>query len=324
MEYKDYYEILGVNKNASSDEIKKSFRKLARKYHPDLNPNDAKAEDRFKQINEANEVLSDPEKRKKYDQFGSQWQQYTQYGGSPEDFDWGPWTTQPGAGAYQRTVSQEDLEQLFGNMGGLGGSGGGFSDFFETLFGGFGGTRSTRRQARTAYGQSSKGQDAEFPVEISLEDAYKGTSKLLQFEGGKKIEARIPPGVKDGSKVRLRGQGGRSRSGGPAGDLFLKIKIYPHPVFTRSGNKLETELDIDLYTLILGGEVKVPTLKNPVTLTIPEGTQSGMKFRLRGLGMPKINNPKEYGDLFVKVRAKLPEKLSEKEKELFRKLRDKH
>ncbi len=321
MDYKDYYKILRVDKGASTEEIKKSFRNLARKYHPDLNPNDQQAEERFKEINEAHEVLSDPEKRKKYDQFGSQWNHYTQHGGSPDDFDWGPWTTQPGAGGYQRTVSQEELEQIFGDLGGLGGMGG-FSDFFETLFGGLGGTRGGRRNFQTRYSQPRRGQDTEFSIEISLEDAYTGTTRVLEWEDGKKIEAVIPPGVKTGSKIRLKGQGQRGQSGAPSGDLFLKIKIYPHPIFTRKGNNLEAEVDVDLYTLVLGGEAKIPTLKNPVTLTIPKGTQSGMKFRLKGLGMPDLNNPHQYGDLFVKVRAKLPEKLSPQEKELFEKLRD--
>ena len=219
MEYKDYYQTLGVSKSADQDEIKKAYRKLARKYHPDVNPDDPKSEEKFKEINEAYQVLSDEEKRKKYDQFGSQWKQYQRTGGRPEDFDWSQWATrgQPGGGQY-RTVSQEELEQMFG--GGLGG----FSDFFETLFGGMGGVRGTRRTARRPGAQATaRGRDIQHPVQISLEEAFHGTTRLLSFEGGKRIEASIPPGVKSGSKVRLSVQGAEGTRG--AGDLYLKVEV---------------------------------------------------------------------------------------------------
>ncbi len=215
MDYKDYYKTLGVDRNASQDDIKKAFRKLARQYHPDMNKGDESAEEKFKEINEANEVLSDPDKRQKYDQFGSHWQQYERAGGRPEDFNWNPWQ-QAGRGGYSQQVSQEELERMFGNFGGMGG--GGFSDFFETLFGGagrggginFGGQPMPRQ----------RGQDAEHIVEITLEEAFQGTQRVLQWENGRKIEAKIPPGVKTGSKVRLRGQGGQGARGGQAGDLI--------------------------------------------------------------------------------------------------------
>jgi len=317
MDYKDYYQILGVDKNASQDEIKKAFRKLARKYHPDMNKGDhAKAaEEKFKEINEANEVLSDPDKRQKYDQFGAHWQQFGRAGGQPEDFNWGPWQSQ-GAGSYTRTMTQEELEQLFGRIGGLGG----FSDFFETLFGGFG------RGAGADFGQRrvrrpQRGQDAEHTVEISLEEAHRGTSRLLQWEDGRKIEAQIPPGVKTGSKIRLRGQGQRGAMGGQAGDLFLRVEVLPHPLFERNGDNLRINVPVGLFDALLGGEVEVAAIDQRVRLTIPPETENGKTFRLRGLGMPRLSDPKKKGDLFVKVDVLLPKRLSAKEKELFERLR---
>lgn len=317
MDYKDYYQILGVDKNASQDEIKKAFRKLARKYHPDMNKGDhAKAaEEKFKEINEANEVLSDPDKRQKYDQFGAHWQQFGRAGGQPEDFNWGPWQSQ-GAGSYTRTMTQEELEQLFGRIGGLGG----FSDFFETLFGGFG------RGAGADFGQRrvrrpQRGQDAEHTVEISLEEAHRGASRLLQWEDGRKIEAQIPPGVKTGSKIRLRGQGQRGAMGGQAGDLFLRVEVLPHPLFERNGDNLRINVPVGLFDALLGGEVEVAAIDQRVRLTIPPETENGKTFRLRGLGMPRLSDPKKKGDLFVKVDVLLPKRLSAKEKELFERLR---
>ena len=314
MEYKDYYKTLGVNKSASTDEIKTAYRKLARKYHPDLNQGDKKAEEKFKEINEAHEVLSDPEKRKKYDQFGSQWQQYARTGGRPEDF-WSQWGGTPGAGGYSRTVRPEDLEQMFG--GGLGG----FSDFFEMLFGG--GFRQSagggRRQANNVW--TGKAKDAEHPVEITLEEAFYGTTRTLQWEDGHKIEASIPKGVKTGSKVRLSGQARSGSRGSVSGDLYLKVSVLPHAVYTRNGDDLRINLNVDIYTLLLGGNVGVSTIDKTVQLFIPAETSNGKVFRLRGLGMPNIKKPKERGDLYAKIEAKLPEKLSKKEKELIEELR---
>ncbi|MDI6695752.1 MAG: J domain-containing protein [Anaerolineales bacterium] len=322
MDYKDYYRILGVNKDAKQEDIKKAYRKLARKYHPDVNPGDKSAEERFKEINEAYEVLSDPAKREKYDRFGAQWQQYTRSGGRPQDFDWSQWTAQPGGQAYTRTVTPEELEQIFGgafgrSAGGDFGGMGGFSDFFEMLFGNWGG--SARRSASGA--RSTRGGDTEQPVQISLEDAYRGTTVSLQWEDGRRIEAKIPPGVKTGSRIRLSGQG-RAGPGGQPGDLYLKVEVLPHPTFTREGDDLKITLPVDLYTALLGGEVKVPTLDRPVDLTIPPETANGKVFRLRGLGMPNLKNPQERGNLYVTVQVQLPRNLSQKEKELFRQLRD--
>jgi len=317
MEYKDYYQTLGVGKTANQAEIKKAYRKLARKYHPDVNPDDPNAEEKFKDINEAYQVLSDEDKRQKYDRFGSQWQQYQQRGGRSEDFDWSQWTTQrqPGGGQY-RTVSQEEFEQMFG--GGLGG----FSDFFETLFGGMGGARSARRTNPFGdYQAGQRGQDIEHKVQISLEEAFHGASRLLTFEDGRRIEAKIPPGVRTGSKVRLSGQGaGVTRGAGGsrgAGDLYLKVDVAAHPKFKRDGDDLRIDLPISFFTALLGGEVRVAAIDKEVTLTIPPGTDSGKTFRLNGLGMPKLGDPQKRGNLFVTVQVQVPKNLTDEQKKQF-------
>ena len=325
MEYKDYYQILGVDRNAPQDEIKKAYRKLARKHHPDVNPNDPTSEEQFKDINEAYQVLSDPEKRQKYDQFGSQWQRYQRSGRRAEDFDWSQWSAQPGAagqraGFRTRQVSPEEFEEMFG------GGGADFSDFFETLFGGrAGGARvnfGTDFSAQTAARQTRprRGRDIEHEVEISLEEAFQGTSRILQKSSGGRIEAKIPAGVHDDSRVRLRGQGIPGSGREPPGDLYLRISIAPHARFERQGDDLQVTESVDLFTLILGGEIQVSTMDRSVSLKIPPECANGTTFRLRGLGMPKAGKPSERGDLFVKVQAKLPQKLTEKEKEMFAEL----
>jgi curved DNA-binding protein len=319
MEYKDYYKILGVNKNAKKEEIQKAFRILARKYHPDVNPDNKIAEEKFKEANEAYEVLSDPEKRKKYDQFGTHWQQYSRAGGSPDDFDWTRWASQAGGGGTQyQTVSPEDLEQI------LGGGFGGFSDFFETLFGmGRQRPRSTRRrnfQGRSQ--QPSRGRDSEQVIEINLEDAFHGTTRTLQWEDGRRIEAKIPPGVRTGSRIRLRGQGQPSQLGNESGDLYLKVKVRPHPRYKRKGTNLRVTMSVDLYTAILGGEIEVRSIDRKVKLTIPPETTSGKVLRLSGLGMPELRNPQKRGDLLVKVDIQIPTNLTNEEIQLFRKLKD--
>jgi curved DNA-binding protein len=324
MEYKDYYKILGVSKNADKNAIKSAFRKLARKYHPDVNPGDKASEEKFKELNEAYEVLSDPEKREKYDRFGTSWQQYSRGGGRPEDFDFSQWTARPGGYTYTRTVTPEEMEQMFGGSFGRDFSGGlgGFSDFFEMLFGNMG--RTSRTVGRERATRPQRGRDSEHNVQISLEEAFHGTTCNLQWEDGKRIEAKIPPGVRTGSRIRLGGQGETGMRGGQAGDLYLKIEVRPHSTFERDGDDLKVNIPIDIYTAILGGKLKVPTLERPVELTIPPETSNGKVFRLRGLGMPNLKKPDQRGNLYATVQVQLPKDLSQEERQLFQKLRELH
>ena len=305
MEYRDYYKILGVEKNASTDEIKKAYRKLARRYHPDVNPGDHEAENRFKEINEASEVLADPDKRAKYDQLGSSWHAYQRGGGGGAGFDWSQWVSSTDGGYV-------DLNDFLNNSGAQRqGRGGSFSDFFEAIFGGMGQARPTPRQ----------GQDYNQQVEVTLEEAFKGTSRILRI-GGRRIEVKIPKGGKTGTKVRVRGEGAPGQHGGAKGDLYLEIKVQPHPTFERVEDDLYTELPVDLYTAVLGGEAIVPTFKGKVKLKIPHETQSGRTFRLKGQGMPRLKQPDERGDLYAKVMVRLPEALTDEEIELFEELAD--
>jgi curved DNA-binding protein len=307
MEYQDYYQTLGVGKNATADEIKKAYRKLARKYHPDVNPGDKKAEERFKEINEAYEVLADPEKRARYDQLGDSYREWQQRGASG-GFDWGRWTS--GFPAGTRVEYSSTLDDIL-SQGGLGD----FSDFFNAIFGGAG-VGTGRVRARTS---PRRGQDYTQPIDVTLEEAYVGTTRVLQVDG-RRLEVKIPPGVKTGSRVRVRGEGGAGRTGGASGDLYLKVNVIPHNVFERLGDDLHCNVTVDLYTAILGGQVSVPTLKGALTLKIPPETQNGRTFRLKGQGMPSLDKKDAYGDLLVKVQVKLPHNLSEKEKSLFREL----
>jgi curved DNA-binding protein len=314
MEYKDYYKTLGVSKNADPKDIKKAFRKLARQYHPDVNKGDADAENRFKEINEAYEVLSDPDKRQKYDQFGSQWQQFSRAGGQAQDFDWSQWSSQPGRGGF-RSVSPEEFEQMFGGQGG-------FSDFFETLFGGeMGGRRAQPGGFGRQQTVTRRGHDQEHTVQITLEEVLHGTIRSLQWEDGRKIEAKIPKGVKSGSKIRLSGQGGSGVGGGPAGDLYLVVETYDHPHFVREDSDLRVTVPVDLYTTLLGGKAEIPTLEGSVNLTIPAETSNGQTIRLRGQGLPRLHQPDQRGDLYVTVNVQLPQNLTDEEKELFARLR---
>ena len=326
MDVKDYYQTLGVSKGATQDEIKKAFRKLARKHHPDVNPGDPTAEETFKGINEAYEVLSDPEKRRKYDRFGAQWQQYERSGGQPDDFDWSQWTARgPAAGArpggaYTRTVSPEEFEQIFGGQ-----QGAGFSDFFETLFGAAGraGGRGPSYYGERAYQpRPRRGRDSEYEVQITLPEAFHGGTRVLQFDDGRTIEARIPRGVRTGSRVRLSGQGAAGTAGGESGDLYLRIEVLPDDTYSRDGDDLNTSIPVDLFTLLLGGSVEVPGIDKAVRLTIPKATPNGKVFRLRGLGMPNLRNPDERGDLYVTAEAQLPQHLSEAEAELVQRWRE--
>ncbi|MFO7741341.1 MAG: J domain-containing protein [Anaerolineae bacterium] len=325
MEYKDYYDTLNVNRDASQDEIRRAFRQLARKHHPDVNPGDPEAEERFKEINEAYEVLSDPQKRQKYDRLGADWQRYEKAGGRPGGFDWGEWATEaPGGGpqrVYVRQGTPEDLEDLFGG-------GSPFSDFFTQIFGGMGAARApggeTRTRARPGgfeyRARPQQGQDFEQEVEISLREAYTGTTRTLQ-RNGRRLEVKIPPGARTGTRVRVSGEGGAGAAGGEAGDLYLRVHVQDDARFDREGDDLRVSVPVDLYTAVLGGETKVPTLEGSVVLTIPPGTQNGQVFRLRGKGMPNLRNPDKRGDLYAKVDVELPTDLTPRHRELFEELR---
>jgi curved DNA-binding protein len=306
MEYRDYYKILGVGRNASKEQIRKAFRKLARKYHPDLNPNDDKAAERFKEINEAHEVLSDPEKRRKYDQLGSQYFQYQQTGGDPSGFDWSQWFA--GSQGYDGGRVRSDyvnLNDLFGS--------GGFSDFFQSIFGGAGGQTTRQRTYQL------NGRDIEQPVQITLEEAYAGTARVASMSDSR-IEVKIPPGVQTGSRVRIAGKGEPGQNGGRPGDLYLLIEVREHADFRREGNDLRSKAAVPLYTLILGGETTVKTLKGHVSLRIPPETKAGRVFRLRGQGMPTLRDASKHGDLYVEIQPVIPSDLTSKEKELFSQL----
>jgi curved DNA-binding protein len=320
MKYKDYYDILGVDRSAGEKEIKQAFRRLARQWHPDANPDDERAEESFKEINEAYEVLSDPDKRAKYDRLGHSWKQWQRGGGDPGQFDWAQWFTgAPGGG---RVRWSGDLGDLFGGSGGNA-----FSDFFNAIFGG----ASAGARVRTAedifgrsarghpYQPASRGQDAEIEVDIALREALDGTSRVLERHG-RRIRVTIPPGVRTGSKVRIAGRGRPGYGGSLDGDLYLNITVKPDPVFERDGDDLRCDVDVDLYTAVLGGEVRVPTLSGDVSLKIPAGTQGGQTFRLRGKGMPNPGRPDQRGDLFATVEIHVPEKLNSRERELFEEL----
>jgi curved DNA-binding protein len=310
MDFKDYYEILGVSPNADEKTIKQAYRKLARQYHPDLNPGNTEAEEKFKSINEAYQALSNAEQRKKYDELRAQYQRWQQTGGQPRDFNWQNWAAQPGEQANVRYATAEDLEDLFGEENP-------FSDFFTSIFGQTGGYA---RGARTR--APRKGQDVEAEIALSLEEAANGTMRTLQV-GERRIEARIPPGVRTGSRVRLAGQGGPGRDGAPPGDVYLAVRLLPHPDFELEGDELHTKLPVDIYTAVAGGEVRVNTLDRPVMLKIPAMTQSGQSFRIKGKGMPKKGDPKVRGDLYARVNLVLPENMTEEELAALRSLAEK-
>ena len=298
MEYKDYYKILGVSKDADEKSIKKAYRKLAREYHPDMNPDNPQAEDKFKDVNEAYEVLSDSEKRQMYDRFGSQWQQYQR----------GQTQGQPGYGG--QGISPEEFERIFGRGFGSGGAGGtsGFSSFFDAMFGG------APRQAG-GFGQPQRRPSrVEQEVDVSLDEAFRGTSRLLTRPDGSSLEAKIPAGVKTGSKVKLRG----ALDGQ---DVYLNIQVRPDSRFERDGDDLRVTVPVDLYTAVLGGSVEVPTIDKTVRLTIPAGTVNGRVMRLRGLGMARTGKKDERGDLYATLEVQLPTDLSDEEQALFEQLR---
>jgi len=319
---KDYYKILGINTTASEKEIKQAYRGLARKYHPDINPGDKSAEEKFKEINAAYEVLSNPEKRKKYNQFGEQWEYADQFAksGGQERVRW--------------DFNRDGTSFEYGDPSG-------FGDLFSSLFGDSDIGSRMRRGPR-------RGQDIESLIEVTLEEAYHGSQRLMQLQteepctacggtgrvgnracticGGvgvkvipRRLEVKIPAGVKDGSRIRIAGEGGPGLASGKKGDLYLVVKVLPHKLFERKGDDLYTEVSVLLATAILGGEVRLPTLNGSISLKIPPETQNGKVFRLAGKGMPQLGNNK-YGNMLAKVKVVLPTNLTEEEKKLFEKL----
>lgn len=319
---KDYYQILGVSRNASEKEIKQAYRRLARKHHPDLNPGDKSAEAKFKEINSAYEVLSSPEKRKKYDQFGEQWEYAEQFAKSG------------GQGRVRWDFGRGGTTFEYGDLSG-------FGDIFSSLFGDAG-IGSRMRGPR-------RGQDIESPIEVTLEEAYHGSTRVIQLQteepctacggtgrvgnrlctmcngaGGKvipkRLEVKIPAGVRDGSRIRIAGEGVSGRAGGKKGDLYLVAKVLPHKLFERKGDDLYTEVSVPLATVMLGGEVSLPTLNGNLSLKILPETQNGRVFRMAGKGMPQLGNSK-YGNMFAKVKVVLPTNLTGEEKKLFERLR---
>lgn len=371
VQVKDYYQILGVPRTANEKDIRAAYRKMARQYHPDLNPGDATAEDRFKEVNEAHEVLTDADKRKLYDKFGEDWQRYRDAGYTGDE-NFAP----PGAGRSGRsaTFDPNDFSRWYANQGGSGsGSGGGdytfygaedadasHSDFFGTLFGnrgspfeGFssfgGGFGNSRTQSRAP--RSRRGEDAEVPVEISFDEAFRGATRQIQLQVSeecptchglgevrgqlcptcdgagtvrrtKTLEVTIPAGIASGKRVRMAGQGGPGLNGGEAGDVNLIISVRPDPRFERDGDNLKTEVDVPITTAVLGGEVEVTTPTGRVALTIPAETQNGRSFRLRGQGMTRLRGkPGERGDLTARARVVVPTQLTARERELYEELR---
>src|SRR5258708_6649815 len=313
MEIKDYYKTLGVERSADKQQIQKAYRKLARKLHPDVNPNNKEAENQFKEINEAYEVLSDPDKRAMYDKFGSEWQHYQpagqQAGAQQEGFDWSRWQA---ANANQRDGGRQYTYSTSQDMGDMFGDEGQFSDFFETLFG---------RQGRATNTGPRRGRDLESPVQITLAEAYHGTSRLLNKEG-REIEVKIPARVRTASRVRASGQGMAGSGGGQTGDLCLTIDILPDERFERGGGELYAEVWGPRYTAILGGRVEVPTMEGTTRIAIKPETQNERVIRVRGKGMPKLKTPSEHGDLYAKVKVRLPTDLNDQQRELFQQLRD--
>lgn len=296
-EKRDYYEVLGIPKGASSDEIKKAYRKLALKYHPDYNPGNKEAEEKFKEINEANEVLSDPEKRKKYDQYGENWKH-------ADEFE-----------AQQQQYRQYQNGQGGGTYWSSSGDGSEFSDFFEQMFGGMGGR--SGRSSRSSY--SFRGQDYTTELQVSLSDAAK-THKQIISVNGKNLRITIPAGIADGQTIKLKGQGGPGVNGGPAGDLYITFHIPEDSRFKRVGDDLYVTAPLNLYTAILGGEQIVETMDSKVKLKIKPGTQNNTKVRLKGKGFPVYKEEGKFGDMIVTYSIDIPTNLTDKQKDLFREI----
>ncbi len=297
MDFKDYYKILGVAKTATADDIKKAYRKLAVKYHPDKNQGDKAAEEKFKEIGEAHEVLEDPEKRKKYDELGANWKNYQQGGGTQgyEGF-----RNANRGGGYQSSTSDQYDD-------------GNFSDFFESFFGGGGFNRGGGKS------RAYKGEDYTAQVQVSLEEAYIGTTRVLNL-GEQKLQMKIKPGITDGQKLRLKGKGGAGINGGVAGDIFITVRVTEHSYYKRKEDDVYCTINVDLYTAILGGQTVVKTLRNALNVNIAKETDNGKVLRLKGMGMPKYGKEDEFGDMYATVNITMPKNLSDKEQELFREL----
>jgi DnaJ-class molecular chaperone len=323
MEFKDYYSTLGVPKTASDKDLKQAFRKLARKYHPDVNPGDKTSESKFKEINEAYEVLGDSDKRKKYDELGANWRAYENmppggragFGGQP---GWNVNFGGQSAGGGYRTMTEEEMREMFGD-------GNPFSDFFTTFFGGAGGAGGggdvRGGPGRGGRGRARPGRDIEQELQLGLDDAYNGAMRRLtmRLDGqARSVDVRIPAGVGDGSRVRVAGEGEPGSGGGPAGDLYFRIRLTPHPDFERKGQDLYRRVQIPLTTAVLGGEVNVQTLAGKsLRLKVPPATQNGQVFRLKSHGMPVVGKPGEYGDLFATADVQLPRQLTPEQRAHF-------
>lgn len=292
MDFVDYYKILGVDQKATEKEIKNAYRKLARKHHPDLHPNDKDAKAKFQQINEANEVLSDPVKRKKYDQHGKDWKHADEYEKAQQ---------------YQQQSSRSRGARYSGGQ-----DEGGFSDFFESMFGGFGGAERGRQV-------KFRGEDYTSEIHLNLIDAYE-THKQTLTVNGKNIRITIPAGIENGQTIKIAGHGGSGMNGGPNGDLYITFSIANHPKFKRLGNNLYTTADFDLYTAVLGGPITIDTLNGKVKLNVQPGTQNGSKVKLSGKGFPVYKKADQYGDLYVTYEVKIPTNLTDRQKELFTEL----
>jgi curved DNA-binding protein len=320
MDFKDYYSTLGVAKTATEKEIKQAFRKLARKHHPDVNPGDKAAEGRFKELNEAYEVLGDSSKRKKYDELGANWRMYEQAGAQPPPGGARPggWNANFGGqapGGGYRTMTEEEMREMFGDADP-------FSDFFHTFFGGAVTEDEAGRRSRGGRGRAARqGRDVEQEIELNLEDAYYGSTRRLAIKDDghtRTVDVRIPAGVGEGSRVRVAGEGEHGTGGAPSGDLFLRIRLSPHPIFERKGRDLYTRVPISLTTAVLGGETAVQTLGGKaLRLKIPPTTQNGQVFRLKGHGMPIVGKPGQTGDLYATVEVQLPKTLTPEQRAHF-------
>jgi curved DNA-binding protein len=285
MDYKDYYKILGVDKNATQEEIKKVYRKLAVKYHPDKNPGNKAAEEKFKEVSEANDVLGDPEKRKKYDNLGENWQQYAQNYSNP---------------GGNRTKGRSQRQQSYGQ------SDAGFSDFFESIFG-FG-------NFRDGSSTQVRGEDYQASTTISLEEAFSGTSRQVNLSG-QQLNLKLKPGIADGTVLKMKDKGGPGRNGGPAGDLYITVNVHTHPLYERKGNDLYADVPLDVFVAMTGGKQPVHAIDKTVNLTIPAGTDSNNTLRLKGMGMPDYKSPDKRGDLYAKMIITVPKNLTPEEKE---------